>query len=86
MAFVEIMNHLVKLCFYPSLAFNLVLAKFSGRQWYSKVDDTVILGALPFRWMTKQLVEIEGKLKLHISTFVLLKLKCFFCLSAFYKS
>ena len=54
-------SHLIKVCFYPSLAFNVLMEKCTSRQWYTKIDDSVILGALPFKWMTKQLVEKEGK-------------------------
>lgn len=48
-----------KVSFYPTLAYNLILEKITNRQWYSRIDDTVLLGALPFKSMTKQLVEDE---------------------------
>jgi protein-tyrosine phosphatase len=31
----------------------------AGSDWYNRIDDTVILGALPFRTQTKQLVDKE---------------------------
>ncbi|XP_029000845.1 phosphatidylglycerophosphatase and protein-tyrosine phosphatase 1 [Betta splendens] len=51
---------LARLLFYPTLAYNVVMEKVSSRRWFDRVDDTVILGALPFRSMTKQLVETEN--------------------------
>ena len=53
---------LIKLSFYPSLAYNVLMEKLTSRQWYSKIDDTVIVGALPFRWRTKDLIAKEGNI------------------------
>ncbi|XP_045104166.1 phosphatidylglycerophosphatase and protein-tyrosine phosphatase 1-like isoform X1 [Portunus trituberculatus] len=49
-----------RLTFLPTLAFNVAMRRVSARQWYNRVDDRLILGALPFRGMTKELVEVEG--------------------------
>ncbi|TNM90638.1 phosphatidylglycerophosphatase and protein-tyrosine phosphatase 1 [Takifugu flavidus] len=51
---------LARLLFYPTLAYNVVMEKVSLRRWFDRVDETVILGALPFRSMTRQLVEKEN--------------------------
>ncbi|KAK0156148.1 Phosphatidylglycerophosphatase and protein-tyrosine phosphatase 1 [Merluccius polli] len=51
---------LARLLFYPTLAYNVVMEKVSSRQWFNRVDQTVILGALPFKSMTKELVENEN--------------------------
>jgi len=51
---------LARLLFYPTLAYNVLMEKVSARRWFDRVDDTVILGALPFRSMTAQLVEAEN--------------------------
>ena len=45
---------LARLLFYPTLAYNVVVEKVSSRRWFDRVDETVVLGALPFRSMTKQ--------------------------------
>ncbi len=45
---------LARVAFYPTLMYNVFMEKFSSRQWYTRMDDTVILGALPFRGMTQQ--------------------------------
>lgn len=42
---------LARISFYPSLAYNVLLEKISSRNWYDRIDENVILGALPFRWM-----------------------------------
>ncbi|MCL4124839.1 UNVERIFIED_CONTAM: hypothetical protein GTU68_000517 [Idotea baltica] len=49
-----------RITFLPSLAFNVAMEKISSRRWYDIVDNRIILGALPFRSMTKQLVEEEN--------------------------
>ncbi len=43
-----------RIVFYPSLVYNVVLEKVTSRNWFDHIDETVILGALPFRSMTKQ--------------------------------
>ena len=52
--------------FYPSLVYNVVLEKVTSRNWYDHIDDTVILGALPFKSMTKQ-VRNRASLRVEIS-------------------
>lgn len=48
-----------RLSFYPTLLYNVLMEKVTARRWYDRVDDLVILGALPFRSMTGQLMEQE---------------------------
>uniref|UniRef100_T1ITJ0 Phosphatidylglycerophosphatase and protein-tyrosine phosphatase 1 n=1 Tax=Strigamia maritima TaxID=126957 RepID=T1ITJ0_STRMM len=48
-----------RVSFYPSLLYNIVMEKVSVRRWYDRVDEVVILGALPFRSMTDDLVKQE---------------------------
>lgn len=43
-----------RVTFYPTLVYNILMEKISSRNWYDRIDETVILGALPFRSMTKQ--------------------------------
>lgn len=45
---------LARAAYFPSLAFGLFMNRFGRRPWYSKIDNTVILGALPFRSHTQQ--------------------------------
>ena len=45
---------LARLLFYPTLAYNVVMEKVSSRHWFTRVDQTVILGALPFKSMTEE--------------------------------
>ncbi|XP_058792940.1 phosphatidylglycerophosphatase and protein-tyrosine phosphatase 1 isoform X3 [Phymastichus coffea] len=49
-----------RVTFYPSLFYNIFMERVSSRRWYDRIDETVILGALPFRSMTKQLLEEEN--------------------------
>ena len=39
----------LRLTFYPTLAYNIFLEKFGVRKWYNRIDDTVVLGALPWK-------------------------------------
>lgn len=49
-----------RVTFLPTLAYNLAMERISSRRWYDRIDQTVILGALPFRSeYTKKLVEQE---------------------------
>ncbi|CAD7084270.1 unnamed protein product [Hermetia illucens] len=49
-----------RLSFYPTLAYNVFMEKISARRWYDRIDENLILGALPFRSMTKALIESEN--------------------------
>ncbi|PSN42640.1 Phosphatidylglycerophosphatase and protein-tyrosine phosphatase 1 [Blattella germanica] len=49
-----------RLSFYPTLFYNVVMEKLTSRNWYDRIDDTVILGALPFRGMTQKLISEEN--------------------------
>ncbi|CAL8087171.1 unnamed protein product [Orchesella dallaii] len=44
-----------RLSFYPTLFYNVVMARVSSRRWYDRIDKNVILGALPFRGMVDTL-------------------------------
>ncbi|XP_034950073.1 phosphatidylglycerophosphatase and protein-tyrosine phosphatase 1 isoform X2 [Chelonus insularis] len=48
-----------RVTFYPTLFYNMVMEKITSRRWYDRIDETVILGALPFKSMTKKLIEEE---------------------------
>lgn len=45
-----------RICFYPTLAYCAIESKFGNRPWYHRIDETVILGALPFRSITQNLL------------------------------
>ncbi|CAB0002083.1 unnamed protein product [Nesidiocoris tenuis] len=49
-----------RISFYPTLLYNVLMEKVSNRNWYDRIDETVILGALPFRSMTDQLINEEN--------------------------
>ncbi|EZA47310.1 phosphatidylglycerophosphatase and protein-tyrosine phosphatase 1 isoform X2 [Ooceraea biroi] len=49
-----------RVTFYPTLLYNIVMERVTTRNWYDRIDETVVLGALPFRWTTKQLIEEEN--------------------------
>uniref|UniRef100_W5MFU1 Phosphatidylglycerophosphatase and protein-tyrosine phosphatase 1 n=1 Tax=Lepisosteus oculatus TaxID=7918 RepID=W5MFU1_LEPOC len=51
---------LARVLFYPTLAYNVCMEKISPRRWFDRVDHTVVLGALPFRWMTDELVREQN--------------------------
>lgn len=42
---------LSRIAFYPTLMYNVILEKIGTRRWYDRIDEHVILGALPFRGM-----------------------------------
>ncbi|KAM5248407.1 phosphatidylglycerophosphatase and protein-tyrosine phosphatase 1 [Ctenodactylus gundi] len=54
---------LARAVFYPTLLYTVVRGKVRGpfhRDWYHRIDGTVLLGALPLRGMTRQLVQDEN--------------------------
>lgn len=48
-----------RITFHVSLAYNVALERLSIRKWYTRIDETVILGALPWKTLTKELIENE---------------------------
>ncbi|XP_048953018.1 phosphatidylglycerophosphatase and protein-tyrosine phosphatase 1 isoform X2 [Canis lupus dingo] len=54
---------LARVLFYPTLLYTLFRGKVPGRahrDWYHRIDPTVLLGALPLRNMTRRLVQDEN--------------------------
>ncbi|XP_068082576.1 phosphatidylglycerophosphatase and protein-tyrosine phosphatase 1 isoform X2 [Anabrus simplex] len=47
--------------FYPTLLYNVFMEKATKRQWYDRIDHLVILGALPFKGMTSQILSENVK-------------------------
>lgn len=45
--------------FLPSLSYNVVLNKLNLRPWYNRVDDRVLIGALPWISIKDQLIADE---------------------------
>ncbi|RWS14988.1 hypothetical protein B4U79_11499 [Dinothrombium tinctorium] len=46
--------------FVPTLCYNVFMEKVTSRQWYNRIDETVILGALPWRHLAPKLVVEEN--------------------------
>jgi len=45
--------------FYPSLLYNVVMERVAGRHWFDRIDETVVLGALPLRSVTDKVLMIH---------------------------
>ena len=43
-----------RITFYPTLLYNVFMEKVTQRQWYNRIDENVILGALPLKGMADQ--------------------------------
>jgi len=50
---------LSKIAFYPTLVYNIFLSKVTSRNWYDRIDDTVVLGALPLTGVAKKVKYME---------------------------
>jgi hypothetical protein len=48
-----------RVTFYPSLFYNVFMERVSARRWYDRVDDNLILGALPFRYMVPEVISMS---------------------------
>ncbi|XP_077299702.1 protein tyrosine phosphatase, mitochondrial 1 [Arctopsyche grandis] len=44
-----------RISFFPTLMYNMMMERMTARRWYDRIDDSVILGALPFTSMTEEL-------------------------------
>ncbi|XP_039725248.1 phosphatidylglycerophosphatase and protein-tyrosine phosphatase 1 [Pteropus medius] len=54
---------LARVLFYPTLLYTMFRGKVPGRahrDWYHRIDHTVLLGALPLRSMTRRLIQDEN--------------------------
>ena len=50
-----------RVTFLPTLAYNVAMERVSSRRWWDRIDDKVILGALPFRSeYTQDLIKQEN--------------------------
>ena len=50
-----------RVTFLPTLAYNVAMERVSSRRWWDRIDDKVILGALPFRSeYTKKMIEEQN--------------------------
>ncbi|KAG5672578.1 hypothetical protein PVAND_002694 [Polypedilum vanderplanki] len=49
-----------RVTFYPSLFYNVFMERVSARRWYDRIDENLILGALPFRYMVPELIKKEN--------------------------
>lgn len=67
--FFLVLRMLENAIFYSSLAYNVVLNKLQYRRWYDRIDQSIILGALPFRGKSSKMVSIF--LKIIISWFLM---------------
>lgn len=45
---------IARVSFYPTLFYNVFMEKVTKRNWYDRIDENVILGALPFRNMANE--------------------------------
>ncbi|XP_055523659.1 phosphatidylglycerophosphatase and protein-tyrosine phosphatase 1 isoform X1 [Wyeomyia smithii] len=49
-----------RISFYPTLFYNVFMEKVTKRNWYDRVDENMILGALPFRSVAPEMVRQEN--------------------------
>ncbi|KAK7105228.1 phosphatidylglycerophosphatase and protein-tyrosine phosphatase 1-like [Littorina saxatilis] len=49
-----------RVAFYPTLFYTYVMSRVTSRQWYSRVDQWVVVGGLPIKSIAQQLVSEEN--------------------------
>ena len=73
MSFAFINQLMARLIFFPSIA-RMTLIEGPQHRWYDRVDDTTIIGALPFRSQTDKVssfkASCEVSLFLELASFV----------------
>ena len=47
-----------RVTFLPTLAYNLLRNRWTNWNWFDRIDDTVVLGALPFQGPVSQKASI----------------------------
>lgn len=57
--FQAIVSMFARVTFYPTLFYNIFMERVSARRWYDRIDENMILGALPFRTMSEEVSFIE---------------------------
>ena len=45
----NIMSGAARVVFYPTLMWNMFMKNVSSRRWYDRIDNSVLVGALPFK-------------------------------------
>lgn len=48
-----------RVTFIPTLMYNIFMEKVSARQWYTRIDEALILGALPWRSITDEVSKMN---------------------------
>lgn len=53
--------------YYPSILWNAITNKITGRTWYNRINDHIILGAIPMKFMTEELSQnnVKGVISLN---------------------
>lgn len=53
--------------YYPSILLNVVATKVTGGTWFNRINDHLLLGAIPMPYMTKQLIKenVKGVISLN---------------------
>jgi len=54
-------NMFARVSFLPTLGYNVFMEKISNRRWWDRIDNNMVLGALPFRGeVSKKLLQEEN--------------------------
>lgn len=59
-----------RVTFYPTLLYNVFMEKVTQRQWYNRIDENVILGALPLNGMAEKVNFVDLLINYLIRTFL----------------
>ncbi|KAF2896291.1 hypothetical protein ILUMI_09884, partial [Ignelater luminosus] len=54
------MNVFSLMAFVPSLTYDFMMTVVSDKNWYDRIDDLIILGALPFPNLNRKLLQEEN--------------------------
>ena len=49
-------NMFARVSFLPTLAYNVIMERVTVRNWWDRIDQNMVLGALPFRGETSKKV------------------------------
>ena len=83
------MHRVIARLLYLPTVLKLLLLRGPNSKWYSRVDDTVILGALPFRNQTKEVqsMNIDGmRMRLEVGHLQIWELGCSIGVGCLYRN
>jgi len=60
-----------RLMYFPGVGWNTIRWRLQKLEWYNRIDNTVVLGALPFRSQAKEVEQYEKVFNLCVFQYII---------------